>query len=1524
MAGFGEIFDKGADIVGRGIDWGMRKAGEGVDAATDALGDRLKNAGAGAFGEALQDWGDGAASWLGAEVREAELGTTTDPHELIHGKAGDITDTVTNLRDFQSAFTGVGRGLNALGSEGWRGKAEQAFAKKLHLLPQEWQRASDAFESAANALEAYAHTVTWAQGKAYEAIELYRQGDEATRQAAKEHAEHPSQLNVASAGEPVDPGDRQRAHARELLADVRRQRDEAAERAKGAIASALAHAPATPSARDRLGMAAGDTAIAAGTELLHVGGGVLKGAIGTTNFVRAINPMDAYNLTHPAAFLDGTSMTLAGIASTVAHPDRVLTGAWEALKSDPSEFLGRLLPDILGSKGAGAAKSLSAARQARRLEDIKAPARGSYGESPHASSREPGQCHTGNDPVDMATGRFLLPQTDLSLPASLPLVLNRTFESAYRSGRWFGPSWASTLDQRLEIDSEGVLLLREDGGVLAFPHPAPGVPVLPTHGISRWSLDREGEGGAYTVTDPRSGVVRRFAVSEDGTEAVLVQIDDRNGNWITFGYDEHGTPTDIAHHAGYRLRLATDGSRITALYLGTQEVRHYGYTDSHLTSVADSSGLATLFGYDELGRMTSWTDSNGVHYENVYDDRHRCVFQSGRDGVMAGHFTWPAGEGAAGETTLTDALGRTTRYEVDDRALVTAVTEPDGAVTRYTHDARGRELSRTDPLGHVTRFAYDREGRLTTVTRPDGRTTGAEYDELGLPVRITGPDGNRLRQTYDERGNRTSVTSPSGARTAFTYDDRGRITAVTDPLGAVTRVHSDPAGLPMAVTDPLGATSHYERDPFGRTIRFTDPLGARTELEWTVEGRLARRTTPDGAVESWTYDGEGNCLVHTDPIGGTTRFTYGAFDLPTSRTDPDGTRHTFTHDAALQLTSVTNPQGMSWSYSYDGGGRTASETDFDGRTLSYTYDAAGRLASRTNTLGRRVSYERNVLGQVVRKDADGAVTTYDYDIFDELAVAAGPDATLTRLRDRYGRLLSETVDGRTLSFTYDTAGRRTGRTTPGGAVSTWSYDAAGRCGELTASGRKISFEHDPAGRELTRTLGDFTSLISSFDEAGRLASHEVTGRGRRLQHRAYHYRPDGGLVGIDDELAGPRRFDLDAAGRVTAVHADRWTERYVYDEAGNQTDAAWPGPGSDATGTRSYTGTRITRAGAVRYEHDALGRVTSRRKTRLSRKPDTWHYTWDAEDRLTSVTTPDGTEWRYAYDPLGRRVSKHSPTETVHFTWDGTTLCEQSTESVTLTWDHAGLRPLSQTERRRDTEETRFFAIVTDLVGTPTELVDESGELAWRARSTLWGTTAWTRAATAYTPLRFPGQYFDPESGLHYNFFRYYDPEPARYLTPDPLGLAPAPNPATYVHNPHTWSDPLGLMACPIGGPEKHIPLNKARGDVHFPDHESAWQEILRRFDIEDSSYTHRENMHGKNDNLKGPKGESWEEISAIDRNGNPVEFHHHSNGHYFREKEPALETWSLPHYHGPNGEHVYYGDMNSGWGLKGVPRSAE
>ena len=759
------------------------------------------------------------------------------------------------------------------------------------------------------------------------------------------------------------------------------------------------------------------------------------------------------------------------------------------------------------------------------------------------------------------------------------------------------------------------------------------------------------------------------------------------------------------------------------------------------------------------------------------------------------------------------------------------------------HSAAPHASDATSTVAQWPRFVLTEAKRRST------------YDALGLPTTLTDVDGATWQQEYDPRGNRTAQVDPAGHATQYTYDECGHLASVTNALGDTTRVRCDTAGLPLEITDPLGATTTYQRDAFGRPHAIIDALGATTRLEWTVEGRLARRTEPDGTEQKWTYDGEGNCTTHTDANGGVTTYEYTHFDLLTAQTGPDSARYDFQHDAALRLTQVTNPQGLTWTYTYDRADRLTSEKDFDERQHTYEHDAAGQLTARTTPLGQTVHLDRDLLGRLVRKDAAGAVTSFAYDPAGRLMSAASPDAEIVFQRDRLGRIKTEMTSSGVLTHSYDALGRRTRRVTPTGAVSTFAYDAVGNRTTLTASGHQLDFTHDAVGRETRRRMGEGLSLTQLWDPAGRLTEQSVTGPDTEpLQHRAYSYRPDGHLTGIADQLNGSQSFDLDAAGRVTAVTARGWSETYAYDDAGNQTRANWPKKhaSSEARGPREYTGTRITRAGRVRYEHDAAGRITLRQKNRLSKKPDTWRYTWDAEDRLASVVTPDGTVWRYLYDPLGRRIAKQRLTddgqsiaEQVDFTWDGPTLVEQTTtapglpDPVTLTWEHDGLHPIAQTERRltdsatQDEIDSRFFAIVTDLVGTPTELIDEQGDIAWHTRTTLWGTTTWNTDATTYTPLRFPGQYHDPETGLHYNHHRYYDPETARYTTLDPLGLAPAPNPATYVSNPHTWNDPLGLAPCPRNvalGIRDYGLRDFADGNnfTHYLDNHDTWEADVR------------------------------------------------------------------------------------------------
>ncbi|WP_410672466.1 RHS repeat-associated core domain-containing protein [Amycolatopsis sp. cmx-4-68] len=1023
------------------------------------------------------------------------------------------------------------------------------------------------------------------------------------------------------------------------------------------------------------------------------------------------------------------------------------------------------------------------------------------------------------DPVDVVSGRMIMAQTDVELLGVLAVTVRRVHVSSYRVGRCFGPSWASTLDQRLELEADGVYLAADDGTLQVFPHPAPGHPATAEEGPRR-TLERAEDGG-YRLTDFERRHVLHFGPGD--AVCPISAITDRNGNRIDFRYADSGAPAEIRHSSGYRIRVECDGTLVTALYLagadgGELPLTRYRYRDARLAEVVDASGSALRFDYDPAGRVTGWTDRNGGWYRYSYDAAGRVVRTEGPGGAMSGTLEYDSADRV---THSIDSLGGRTTFRFNEAQQVVGEVDPLGHETRFEWDRFDRLLSRTDAVGRTDRYRYDERGDLVAVTRPDGSQFLFEYDDFHLPVTVIGPDGATTRREYDDRGNVTKVTDPAGGVTELAYDERGGLVRVTDPLGYSRRLTNDAFGLPASSTDPLGAVVRYARDRFGRLVAITDPNGGVTRFGWTVGGGLAWRSLPDGSREEWGYDGEGNCRVHTDPLGQVTRTEYTAFDLPSAERRPDGTSLEFTYDTALRLTGVRNELGLHWQRQYDAAGHLVRETDFDGRTLTYRYDPAGRLVERVNGAGESMQFGYDLLGNVVERRTASGVTTFAHDPAGRLVHASDGTTELSFTHDALGRVVEEAGNGRTVVSRYDALGRRTGRRLPSGAEATWEYDPNDQPLALHTAGRTVRFRYDPAGRELQRLIGPDVVLAQRWNANSQLVSQTIAGPAGRLQDRSYTYRADGLLTGIDDRLTGRRSFELDAAGRVTAVAGPGRRETYRYDAAGNLTGASWPDSPAelDVQGERRYRGTRPHSAGQTRYEHDAQGRVVLRQRKRLSRKPDTWRYAWDAEDHLVEVRTPDGTRWRYRYDPLGRRIAKQRfgaddhVVEQIDFVWDGIVLAEQvrrvagSADHRLTGWEYEPNRftPVVQregswrAERPQEWYDERFYAIVTDFAGAPTELVTERGAIAWHERTSLWGRTiAGSGPAGATTPLRFPGQYADPETGFNYNHHRHYDPDTGRYASADPLGLAAGSNHYRYVANPLMAIDPLGLVSCTL------------------------------------------------------------------------------------------------------------------------------
>ncbi|MEC4020003.1 putative T7SS-secreted protein [Streptomyces sp. H27-D2] len=1366
------------------------------------------------------------------------------PSYVIYGTPSDIDDLVIKLRVYAGAFKDGLDKLDVLSLMDWTGAGSEGFQSATQKLPRELESAQTYFKAAANALDSYADKLRSAHKRVKPIIE---DADDA-RAASKHYWKRVTDYNAAvdRGDDPLperpsedDPGLAALEGCYDRLDKLENELQPVIDAAKRALDKAAEKAPdkpPPPKGWDKAKKGLGDFFGGAGDTL----GGWYDDFDGLVND----GP-------------DGVGLRLAGMVDGAAyaadHPKEFAKAVtnWDEWQRNPARAAGQLTPDLLlalATGGAGAARhgGTVAKNAAQRLLNRERALRRD-GSARERTNGDPNKNNTPNEerptagePIDVATGEMVMSATDITLPGSLPVVLERHYVSGHPCGGWFGPTWAGTLDQRLEIDEAGVVYITDGGMLLTYPVPEPDVPTLPTSG-PRWPLCWDGKpDGTFRIILPEQNRTLHFApLPVGGRELALTAITDRTGegDHIAIAYDAQGAPKEITHSGGYHIAVDTDPKllRVTALRLLHGEQREHSTTlisyaydaSGNLTEVFNSGGKSLRYRYDEEHRVTSWTDRNGTSYGYVYDHRGRVLRGIGPDGILSGRLHYDT---AARTTRYTDSQGNTTVYVCNEAYKIIAQTDPLGNTTLTEWDESNRHpIAVTDPLGHTTRYRYDDQDRLIVVERPDDTVAETVYNDCGLPLETREPDGAVWHHTYDDRGSHTSTTHPSGATTHYAYNSSGHLTSITDALGHTTQVTTDAAGLTVEIADPLGRTTRMRRGPHGQVTALTDALGQTTRHGWTIEGMPAWREGPAGAREVWQWDTEGNLALHTDEAGHTTTYTHTYFDQPATRTDPDGAHYSFAYDTELRLTSVTNPQGRQWHYEYDVAGRLVEETDFNGATRTYERDAAGRLTAQTNALGETLRYTLDAVGRMVTQhdETTGDITTYAYDASGALLHAVNADTELTREHDSVGRVISETVNGRISAYAYDAMGCRTQRTTPSGVCSEWVHDPAGRPTGLSSGAGTMAFTYDAAGRETERRIGDDTTLTQTWDRDNRLTTQTLTTghqseADRILQHRVYAYRPDGYLTEIRELTTGTRHFTLDPVGRVTGVQAHGWSEEYAYDTTGNQTHAT--APHHPTTGDRIYEGALIRRAGRTTYEHDAAGRLIRKARKLLNGQTRTWTYTWNAENRLTKATTPHGEEWTYTYDPLGRRISKISPDGTpLTFTWDGTRLAEQFTSDGTATtWDYmpGTHRPISQSTRQtleagRETAhsiraladttpqseyDARFHAIITDLVGTPIELVTSDGTLASQPRTTLWGTPLPAPAGGVDCPLRFPGQYADPETGLNYNYFRHYDPEIARYTTPDPLGLVPAPNAVAYVRNPHTWTDHLGLAG--DDGPE--------------------------------------------------------------------------------------------------------------------------
>ncbi|MFD4433003.1 putative T7SS-secreted protein, partial [Nocardia sp. NPDC058497] len=1274
------------------------------------------------------------------------LGETEEPKELVRGEPSRINEVAEHVGKIGTAIEQTGDALRKIDVADWTGSAASAFDEEYAKQPKLWWDGSDAMSKAKAALDMWFHEVTAAQTKAGEAIAKWKQAD--TEETNRRNEWNAKSDDDRKGRTLTDTWTVLRDEARAILRDARTQRDNAANTAVAAINAATEKAPTEPPFLSRWGSNLSDLSDAWAHASLNFTSGLLTSLTGMVQFVRAISPIDTYNLTHPAEYMTKMSDMGTGLVIAAADPKATASAMLAGFKSNPTEALGALTGDLLttvATGGAGSAKlgltavdkAADASKVARlgdnlgdaggagsknapsnppaetpapkpaetapntgdtgtpaakpaegapqpnnpagvdpesspatprtspagvgdtptntpdtpnspdagasnpggepstgetpstpepaapeadtpepatlngdstpaRQEDTggeppnrpateesrdgqpdsgtpaaatpdrpgdSSPAtpdpdnggpnpgpyapenaggspehgdtaptdrdldhdgtghgdgtnpepardpdanpesprdpdtatpgsdttpgnpngttnadnpiahdttdrggdgRGSVGEdgtnTPAENSATDRQTDKTGDPVATATGEFLLPLVDITLPGVLPLTVKRGHHSNYRFGRWFGPSWCSTLDMRVVVEDDYATVVFEDAMLLPYPHAEVGVGVEPLSGGQRWKLTRT-ESGGYRLWDPARELVWHFAPEPvlDGLDIrlgnfAISAITDRHHNRIRFHYDHLGAPTAVTHSGGYRIEFDTEAGRVTTMTVVGDEdgsrtqIRQFGYTDGDLTDVVNGVGGRTRFTYDELHRMTAWIDSNASSVVNTYDERGRVIHQRGTDGVFNADFDYldyPDGTGRL--TTVTDSRGARTAYGFDHDLRLRDVAGPDGGRRRIDYNRDRKPLSVTDPDGTITRYAYTADGDVTTITRPDGTQIAIDYAYANRPSTITNPDGTTRHQSWDKTGNLVATVNEAGARTEYDHHSCGAVSEVRTDDGNRTTIDVDPAGLPATITDAYGATTRIERDPFGRPAALTDAHGAVTRYEWTPEGKPARRIDPDGYHESWTYDGENNLLTYTNRAGLTTRYTYGGHDKVAARTDPDGSTHRYLYNTERQLTAVINPLGQRWTYEYDPSGRLTAETDYTGATTRYTHTITGRVATVTPATGITRHHRYDNLGNLISITADtGEYLAYTHDPAGRILTAVnGIDEAITHtLAFTYtptGHVATQQLDDQPAMVNdHDPRGRRTRRAPPTGSGTTCRHDSLGRVTALPA------------------------------------------------------------------------------------------------------------------------------------------------------------------------------------------------------------------------------------------------------------------------------------------------------------------------------------------------------------------------------------------------------------------------------------------------------------------------------------------
>lgn len=770
---------------------------------------------------------------------------------------------------------------------------------------------------------------------------------------------------------------------------------------------------------------------------------------------------------------------------------------------------------------------------------------------------------------------------------------------------------------------------------------------------------------------------------------------------------------------------------------------------------------------------------------------------------------------------VTDSLGRTRCYWWDAQGQVTAYRDEAGQMTTFRwSDEERLLLGMTDAQGGKWRYVYDRLGHLTETHDPLGRVEQTQWHPVWhQPETEVDAAGAAWRYEYDERGNLQAVSDPLHQRTVYGYDRHGQVVRITDARGGDKYLQWNEDGQLMRHTDCSGSQTAWFYDERTRLERVTDAESNSTRYSYDGNGHLTEVMFADGRTERYQPDAAGRLVKYTSPAGQITRWQRDGQGRVRRQTDATGRRTAYEYDAYGRLTTLTNENGESYRFRYDVLDRVTEQTDPGSSRRAYGYNALNAVTAVIYGGERggeiRHGLERDAAGRLTAKITPETRTEYRYDAADRLleirrrqhdAAEGGEPEVIRFSYDSAGNLLSEETAQGVLQHRYDVQGNRTETQMPDGRTLRYLYYGSGHLQQINLGRDVISeFTRDHLHREVQRSQGRLDTR-RMYDRTGRL-TRKLTCKGMRgvvpetFIDREYAYSGQDELLKKRHSRQGVTDYFYDTTGRITACRNEAYLDSWQYDAAANLLDRR-QGETAQAGAGSVVPFNRITSYRGLHYRYDEYGRVVEKRG-----RNGTQHYRWDAEHRLTEVAVIRGSTVRrygYVYDAPGRRVEKHEldaegkPYNRTTFLWDGMRLAQECrlgrSSSLYIYSDQGSHEPLARVDRAAPGEADEVLYYHTDVNGAPEEMTDGGGNIVWEAGYQVWGNlTHEKETRPVQQNLRFQGQYLDRETGLHYNLYRFYDPDIGKFISGDPIGLKGGLNLYSYAPNPLSWIDPLGL-----------------------------------------------------------------------------------------------------------------------------------